>query len=488
LKTIYFGTTGGVLQYDRLRGEWSNPLNFSTGLTGGAVHLIAVDIQTLHPWFVTEKAVVRYNPLSFKFTHYTSIGDLSPGDIESIGMNPDGVWVEGKSRKIKYNRSKNIWVPVSVFPEDIRWKGEREADSLSSSQNRFLAPFTIRDKKFRDFSITAVEKDGKDLWVGTWGLGVFRYSTFSFLGEPVSYGLAHPDVETMVKENESIWFGGSGLSVWDREGNPSGWRHLDPDIFSQGVTDILFESNRADTGKSEEKIWIGTRDGLIRYHNKSGFWKVFRRNHGLPHKHVTALAQDGDALWIGTEKGLGNFALYGERIVPVEELKNVEILDIYVQPPDKGESLNPFVWVATSTGVLMFNKEERKWGIMEDPEGNTGFGVTAIEGDGKTIWFATFLSLLSFDIEKKRWDRYSSQLFLPNSYINDLEADNTNLWVGTDGGVAKYRKDDMTWKTYSTLDGLISNLVNDILIDGDYIFFATPVGVTKFYWNDPFVR
>lgn len=483
LQTIYVGTLGGVLRYDRMTEEWIDPLTQASGLGGSSVQLIAIDRLTSQPWFLTEEALAVYQPLSYHFSHFTSLGDLSPKEVQSIGMNPDAIWLEGGSKKVKFDRGRRVWESVSNFPEEIEWFGKRDPDSLDNPKYRFLSPYTVQDKKFREYPMTALIKDGKDLWVGTWGYGVFRYSTFSFLGEKLLSGLSHSNVEAMAKEGESLWFGGSGVTLWNREESASGrWHHIDVEVGFKpvltGVTSILTEpdSGAHDSGG---RVWFGTSDGLIRYQVKDGFWKTLRKFHGLPHNSVTALALDGEEIWIGTKRGLGKISRYGERVISIKELKDLEIYDLYVQPD--------YLWVATSSGVFLLNKGEGKWGILEDPEGNTGFGTTALEGDGDLIWFGTLIGVLVYDTKEKRWDRFSSELFLPNRRINDFAADEENLWVGTDGGVAKYRKGERTWQTYTISDGLISNVVKAILLDGDYIFFATPKGVTKFYWNDPFL-
>ena len=478
LKTIYFGIPEGILRFDRLTENWEDPI---THLGGGSVRLIAVDPISLEPWFLTEEAMAIYNPLSYNFKYYTSLGDISPKEVESIGMNLDGVWVEGGSKMARFDRMRREWESVASFPDEIEWFGKRSPDSLN--QYRFLTPFKVKDKKFREYPITALKRDERDLWVGTWGYGIFRYSLNTYLGEHIPYGLAHSNASAMAKEGKDLWFGGSGVTLWRQgEGGEGGWDNLDPDLFPEGVTSILPEPFSTDSVKSSRgrRVWFGTPHGLIRYEEESGFWKVFSKFHGLPDPAVTVLSMDGEEIWIGTRKGLGNISRTGERILSLPELKKLEINDLLVQPD--------FLWAATSSGVLILNKKEGKWGILDDPDGNTGFGTISIEGDGEIVWFGTRLGLLAYDTKEKRWDRFSSEVFLPNREINDIEADAENLWVGTNDGVARYRKKEGRWQIYTTTDGLLSNIVNAVLLDGDYVFFGTPKGVTRFYWKDPFLR
>lgn len=174
LKTLYFATTRGILQYDRLKEEWKDPLPVIASLKEGPVRLIATDPFAPQLWLLTEEGLFLYLTSSYRVTEYTSLGGLFPREVESMGINAEGLWVEGGSRKVKFDRRERDWEVVLNYPLDITWFGKRSSDSLTSPEYRFLAPFTVKDEKFREYPITALKKDGKDLWVGTWGYGVFR--------------------------------------------------------------------------------------------------------------------------------------------------------------------------------------------------------------------------------------------------------------------------------------------------------------------------
>ncbi|WP_420150373.1 two-component regulator propeller domain-containing protein, partial [Spirosoma sp.] len=66
----------------------------------------------------------------------------------------------------------------------------------------------------------------------------------------------------------------------------------------EGVTDI--------TEDRLGRIWISTDNGLALLDQKTGKFRVFTTEHGLPHDDISALKLIGDTLWVSTSQGLAS--------------------------------------------------------------------------------------------------------------------------------------------------------------------------------------
>lgn len=106
-------------------------------------------------------------------------------------------------------------------------------------------------------------------------------------------------------------------------------------------------------------IWVGTRQGLIRYDSQTGESNTLRHDSGnrnsLSHDHVTAIYQDRDEiLWLGTYGGglsrfdskKGEFRLYDERHGLPSNI-------VYCIAPDDGGRL----WLSTNNGLARLDTD-----------------------------------------------------------------------------------------------------------------------------------
>jgi hypothetical protein len=75
--------------------------------------------------------------------------------------------------------------------------------------------------------------------------------------------------------------------------------------------------------ESASVIWLGTREGAMRFTRDSSSWEYFHGQRWLPADHVTAIGFDGNAAWLETPKG---FARIEYRPMTLEQ-KSREFVD-----------------------------------------------------------------------------------------------------------------------------------------------------------------
>jgi ligand-binding sensor domain-containing protein len=468
---VYFGTTGGVIRYDRYEKKWETPFTKSDGLPDNWIRNIAYD----------------------------------PGKNE--------IWVDTYAGPASYQPAFREWYREFNFPQDLP-KSDTSYFKLPNFFMdyglTFMPDKTIMDFNLNQYRITDYLKgDLDELWIATWGLGAGLASLRNLQLKMLEFGLYDKDVKAILIDGDDMWFGGSGffyrsqgITRYDRKSGT--W-----DYFSNPYTPSLV-SNQVNASEADTKfVWLGTDDGLARFNKKDNSWKSYNTFKGLPNNEVTALNEDGDILWIGTRYGLTLYNATKDSIRKVSDplLKGYYVYSIL--------SDSDFVWVGTERGVYTLDKEKKTWYRFSTPDGLLYGQVRSIakysdlktqsSGDslnlgsqdssgrktysGKDeIWFGTDMGILGYNPVTNERMVYQNKINFPEANVIKLVCDKRYVWVATGNGVLRLDKKRQLWTKYTTEDGLLDNSVQDLVLDGDYIWFGTPQGVTRFFWNNPRYR
>ncbi|MBL7995568.1 hypothetical protein JNM05_09355 [bacterium] len=506
-KIAYIGTLGGVLRYDFIKKQFDYPLTTSNGLMDNYVKVVAVEKQNDFLWVATRDGLQIYNPVSQQFTTatYFQIGIHLDEEIHSIGFEGNKIWLQTNKG---YLSSGNSLFGFTREQESetavVLWYGLR-----ASPQGKLPHIFTntetgfqfddheraFTDNEFRKFPVTSSIYDHLgNLWLTTYGAGVWKANSVSYLAEPLNYGLAMQDVSAMCFDDVTMWTGGnirspndraystpvSGITEWNQE----------KDVFKyydSGFKSGLRLQNVNCMISDNENVWIGTDEGLVQRIKKMEYWTTYSAYSGLYHPSVYSIALDGRSLYIGTQQGL-NIARpkqkeYAISKIEIPELFNVTIYKILVT--------NKTMWLGTSNGIYAVSLSDNTFSHFNA----VGFKVSSsqfldqqIRGlteDSTYIYFASELSVIRYHKTKLIWESIpvNTQYLIPG--VNDAVCDENNIWIGTNNGVLRYIKRKQKWIYYGTQDGLAGGRVKKILIDGDYVWFGTNKGLTQFFWNAP---
>ncbi len=178
-----------------------------------------------------------------------------------------------------------------------------------------------------------------------------------------------------------------------------------PEILDNNIIALCATPN----GSLDGSLWLGSDSGgLARY--QAGKFSYYGTANGLPDNRVRALAEDAQGiLWIGTERGLAQFANGVFKPVAL---------------PDEARRFAVTALVAARDGSLWL--------------GTDGGGVAQYKNNAFG-WRNTKSGLLN--------DRVSSL----------HEARDGSVWIGTDGGVSVWRNGTIT--SYTRKDGLPADAV-----------------------------
>lgn len=480
---VYFGTTEGLIRYDRFDKKWGLPFTTSDGLPDHWIRNVAYDPDRNEIWVDTYTGAAMYQPVFQEWSREFGFpADLAASDTSKIEL-PNFFTEFG----------------LTVLPDRY-----------------------IMDSNLDQYRITNYLKgDLDDLWIGTWGLGAGLASLRHLQLRMFKFGLYDKDVKAILIDGDEMWFGGSGLYYSSQGITRYNRKRGSWDYYSTPQTPFLV-SDQVNVIEADDKfVWLGTEDGLARFDKKKDGWKSYNTFRGLPDNEVTALNADGDVLWIGTRYGL---AVYNTKTDSIRKVKDPLLEGVYIYSI---LSDSDFVWVGTERGVYALDRIKRTWYRFSTPD-NLLFGrvrsiakssahdesLTANPDDTSIqdeshgsldssaqnsnvrkaysgrdeIWFGTDMGILGYNPVTNERMVYQSNIDFPEVKIIKLVCYQRYVWVATENGVWRLDKKRQLWTEYTTEDGLLDNSVQDMVLDGDYIWFGTPEGITRFFWNNPRLR
>jgi len=446
-KYIYFGTTGGILRYDRFRETWNTPFTTSDGMIDNWVRRLAYDPAKDELWADTYSGTAMYQP---------TFEEWYGGGVFPAGL------VQGDKGKLNL---------TDLFVE-FGYTYVSEGYILGPHLRRFDLTFHLED-------------NWQNLWIGTWGLGPGLIKLRSYDLILKRFGLFTRDVEAICFDEDDIWFGG-GIDDDGRQGitrynTRSGeWSHYEAPYLS-GLPGAEVTAVVAD----ERFVWFGTQQGLIRYDKDSDSFTRFSTFSGLENDFVSCLETTRNGLWVGSISGVsliefkrGKPDSLNFRGLPKEErFSNLHIYDI--------ERDSGFVWIATELGIFRRLNVGGEWQSFLIPEGELGGIVTAIETWGEEVWFASPRGILLFEPEGMKSTLYIPPGTVPERGVIKLAVNRERVFAATSIGLYELDKKSGVFIRFNSQDGLLDDRVQALALEGDYIWCGTPKGVTRFYWNNP---
>lgn len=234
-----------------------------------------------------------------------------------------------------------------------------------------------------------------DLWIGTWGRGLYRFDGKQYHNYTSEEGLSHNNILGIVEDNrQQIWIATNrGLTRWSYE-----TQQFETWFKADGLPqDVLISIDTDRHGN----VWIGTfTEGLVKFDGQT--FTTYNTENGLIHNAVWDIELDElDRVWCATD---GGFSVL---------------------------SGNTFTNYSTANGL------PRDAGLLvkKGPDGNMWLGLD--EGG---------VALLKTDVQPAAFELFNMNHGLYNNSVVAMEFDaRGNLWIGTSRGVD--RLDVKEWKS-----------------------------------------
>ncbi len=258
-----------------------------------------------------------------------------------------------------------------------------------------------------------------------------------------------------------IWIGtnNGGLSKF----NPHTYEYTNFQSDRKDPQSISSNSIRAIKSDSQNGLWIGTDNSINHYDGKSFskyFFPIFQ-NEVVPIV-IELYLDNGNNLWIGTNKGLFILKKESEEIEHVKLDANEQLLVNQFIEDDSGKIL-----IGTSKGIWYYNSETREF-LNERLLSNEV--ITSLEIDeNNTLWIGTEEGIYLFEKgeEFQQLCKYNTidPKSISNNLIREIYEDKTgNIWIGTaGGGVNKYSPNKRKFNHLFHMPGKENSLNHDMI-------------------------
>ncbi|MFO7445954.1 MAG: hypothetical protein R6W90_06275 [Ignavibacteriaceae bacterium] len=336
--------------------------------------------------------------------------------------------------------------------------------TLFVTVNSLILPQVNTEYFLEGATISTIAGEGDDLWVATYGHGIFHYSREK--EEWTNFSTKAGNLENdlfynLAVSKDYVWAGSSdGLFTYDRKRNQ--WRKRK---FAQGgefgnwIRSLCYDPD-------ENTLWVGRFRNLTRFDvARNRFIDIDRTQSKDPKSNnFISIKMDGDSvIWFGTESGAHKYNkkkegdgawqyINNKRNAFNNEGEAVSISDFLFEGRNIWFGTDEFVTSQKPQfnmgGIYRFNRQ-LNWKRFSKKDGLAANGIYCMEKTGNIIW----AGLYSFDRKDKKEygkglvliDRISgnveqidlNELDIKTSTVLSLYFDGSDMWLGTDEGLYK---------------------------------------------------
>jgi signal transduction histidine kinase/ligand-binding sensor domain-containing protein len=376
-------------------------------------------------WFATDVGLVRYDGHNFRlYDHYSN--DLNyPKDSGLKGM-------------IQAENGNLIFL--------TRYLSHFIEFDLENEEFKFIMPFND-SKTISLFLTRLIEINSSELWIGTFGYGIFRYNLVSkLLSEVAILSQSIEEAPTCRfmncfltdKDTGKVYIGSKseGLVVYDIETELFRIANIYSGISQLGVlVNVIFKD-------SEGQLWVGQSNGLYLLDRKDCLIRKFSHDENsedtISGNFVTSICEDNQGLiWIGTKfSGLNCYDKREDRFhrIPLNSHNSIGRFNdsINVLFRDKTN----VIWIGNQFGGIgRFNKDEKRFYRLSDSKFPkiTEIDVHTIHRDHRdTFWLGTWYDgLYKYSLGKNSQYELTHFKDLENTAILSIIPDSDDrLWIG----------------------------------------------------------
>lgn len=440
------------------------------GLKEGLSHSTVYDItqdREGYIWVATHDGVNKYDGYDFRVYRKDSGSEsgLSGSITTCLAVDNKGrVWIGTNEGLSLYNANMDCFINYYCVR---KFRTEEITRILPLTDDRLLVStlhefvfFNIKTSKFENTPFTShLRFDSYSDMIrenNTIYLGTNHIYTYSLKSAKLNRLVILPDgvnVLSLLKRGNQLWIGteGTGLFIYHFDS-----RKLDhytskntPGIHSDYVRSLALDG--------QQRIWIGTYNGLVIFHNGifSSFESSFINEGSLSQNSVRSIFRDAQqGMWLGTYWGGLNYyhplltRFTNIRHIPFVNSLNDNVVSCIVE--DKKGNF----WIGTSNGgVNYYNSNTRRFTTPVTDASFRDVKAVYIDPFSEDIYIGAhhgngFLVIDGHTGRQRVINASNSNL--PSNDIYSFVSDGTpyGLWVASLSGLLHYDKRMNRFKTY----------------------------------------
>jgi ligand-binding sensor domain-containing protein len=316
-----------------------------------------------------------------------------------------------------------------------------------------------------------------NIWFGTQGGGVYRYSGERFITYQVLDGLKSNSIWSVLEDSKgNYWYGtAGGVSQFRYPEGISNDPIIQPEIA--GLPDLTTLDMLED---SKGNIWFATASGLFKY---DGNRATEIDGEQLAFSYIRSLSEDTEGnIYVGTTRGVNKIDATGniQHLRVDDTLYTANVYQLFV---DRSDNL----WVGTKTDGLHRIIEGKMARFKGTEDLQTIYCIT--QDMNGNIWFSAedaglFMIPKYSDPEDGELEHYTTAQGLSSSNIYIVQIDDaSNVWTGTSKGVDKLDQQTGMIRSYGKREGFLgmeTNLNAAWKDSKGKIWFGTVNGVVRY--------
>lgn len=431
---------------------------------------------------------------------WTKLDGLPATRIDGIAMVGSDIWVGTEKGVAKVSLDGKLETQqVGVSVRDVVTFGGAIYLATDAGVRRGARPIAFKgggNKQTRARTSSLAIADGA-LWAGTAG-GLYKMRNGTF--ELVTIESGANDVTSLYGDGKTLWIATTN-GLYTREGSrvrSYGGGDLrrvtkvDGAIVAAGLGGgfVTVDRGRLVSYKRAPKLVMpqalteqsgaacaGGLDGLAVRATKAAAWTIAKAPPMIPGNDVSALAADGDTLWVGTfDHGLAKLDNGRWTTVASKKLDH-RINAILVEPRAKKSSR---IWVATANGISIIDQTAGGTVISEitKAEGLPARGVLSLARmrDGRVLAGTMHGAAILADGARPIALGLKQNLEVKNVWAV-AEDSQGYLWIGATTGVYRGKPDDSGWTRFSVATKhLRDDWVMALAVRGDEVYVGTYKG------------
>jgi ligand-binding sensor domain-containing protein len=273
--------------------------------------------------------------------------------------------------------------------------------------------------------------------------------------------------QTLIDSWKNLWIATWGLGVGMANLNDSQLHFNTYGPIEENVTALATDGNT---------IWMGGEDtylsparGISRYHRKTQEWEYFEAKNtiGLENAQIMTILPDSTTVWFGTHAGLMRYNKPSKRWLTYRDTEYWG--KVYALTKDKHN-----LWIGSERGLALLNTRNDSLDRVSGSEQATIYALTT---GPTTVWAGTEVGLYKCARGSKTWRAVSDEQNFTKRPIRALAIHDSTLWVATESpsSLLSYHIGHNTWQEYALADIGGSRHIN-IVANDKYAWVSTDQG------------